>query len=179
MYKLLTSEMKILLGLFVTIFALDSIQIFMALNSQNYRLIIHVYTLIEYSCLMTIFSYWQKSPVLKKNLRLTIPLFVVIWIAAKIFVEDPIRFDSFTSSLEGALLAVVSAYTLFTLIEDELKPAYRSPRFWVSCAALVYFSGNLVLFALTPMIAIWITHSVLNIISNLCYAGGFFCLRSQ
>lgn len=170
--------MKLLLWLFVCIAVLNSASIYrLVAGSTNNMIELHIYTLLEYAFLMTILSYWQKTSAMKLYLRFSILLFALIWITAKIFLEEPTRFDSFTSSLESAVLAGASAFTLLGFLRENLESLYKQPRFWVVVAILIYFSGNLVAFALRPVIIVWSIHSMLNIISNLCYAGGFLCLR--
>ena len=179
LWGVLPRELKILLGLFVVVVGADAVSIYMIIRQQSNIQVLHIYTLLEYSFLIIVFSYWQKSPSLRRYLLISIPLFALLGISAKIFLEAPTQFDNFTSSVEGAVLVGVSAYTLYGLILEDLGSLYREPRFWVSVAVLVYFSGNLVAFSLRPVIFIGVIHSILNIISNLCYTGGFLSLRRR
>lgn len=141
--------------------------------------VFHVFTLLEYSLLVLVFSYWQKTDILRKALRLSIPVFALIWILAKFYVEDLTSFDNFTSSLENAVIIGVSGYALLELGKEDLNSLSREPRFWVSSGVLIYFAGNLILFAISSVIMMWWTHNVLRIIYNLCQAGGFLCLRRR
>ncbi len=177
LYRRLNIEMKILTILFTFILIVEILGFYLSFIGINYIWLIHLYTLLEYSLLMLIFSYWQKNNVLKRNLRLSIPFFTFIWIGAKVFMENLNQWDNYTASLECVLLVGVSAYTLFELSKDNTITIYKVPRFWVSGAVLIYFAGNLMVFSLINIIIItWPIHSALNIISNLCYTGGFLCL---
>ncbi len=178
-YKLLTRELKILMGFLIISFSVAMVSTHIAFTGKSNMMVFHIYTLVEYTFLIIIFSYWQKIKAVKTGLLISIPLFTLIWIIVKLFLEDPLRFDNFTSSLECAVLVSVSAYTLFSMVGENLKSLYREPRLWVSTAVLIYFSGNLITFALSSIIVIWTIHNVLHIIADLCYAGGFLCLRRR
>ncbi len=178
-YKLLTRELKILIGFLMISFSVAMVNTYIAFTGKNNMMVFHIYTLVEYTFLIIIFSYWQKIKVVKTGLLISIPLFTLIWIIAKLFLEDPLRFDNFTSSLECAILVSVSAYTLFSMVGANLDSLFQEPRFWVSTSVLIYFSGNLIAFAISSIIVIWTIHNVLHIIADLCYAGGFLCLRRR
>ncbi|MCI0496166.1 hypothetical protein L0Z72_14260, partial [candidate division KSB1 bacterium] len=62
---------------------------------------------------------------------------------------------------------------LLTLIQENPIEIFQDYRFWVLLAMLIYSAGNLFTFALSSYIIVWSLHNMLNIIANLCYAGGF------
>ncbi len=147
---------------------------------QNNIWLYHFYTLIECSLFIFIFSFWQNDFKLKRILRIIIPGFAFLWIGAKIFFESFDQPDNYTTSLECVLLVAISFRTLYVVDQEHLKTIFREPRFWISAAVLIYFSANLVTFALGNMIVNWgLHHAVINIIANLLYAGGFLCLRPR
>ena len=147
---------------------------------QNNIWLYHFYTLIEYSLLIAVFSYWQKNFKLKRMLRISIPGFAVLWIGAKFFFESFDQPDSYTTSLECVLLVGISFRTLYVVNQEHMKALFREPRFWVSSAVLIYFSSNLLTFALPNLAVNWgFHHAVVNVTSNLLYAGGFLCLSPR
>jgi hypothetical protein len=179
-FRRLDIEMKILTIFFSFALIVEIIGFYLSFNRISYIWLIHLYTLLEYSLLMLIFSYWQKDNVLRRNLRLSIGFFAFIWIGAKMFMENLSYWDNYTASLESVLLVGVSAYTLFELSKENRTSLYKEPRFWVCGAVLVYFTGNLMVFALINIITIdWPIHSLLNIVANLFYTGGFLCSRHR
>jgi hypothetical protein len=171
--------MRILLVFFAVSLLIEVIVDLLALYKINNLWLFHISTLLEYTLLILVFSYWQKKDILKLSLRLSIPLFLLIWFAAKLFLESFNQFDNFTSSMAGVILVVVSSYTLYDLSKENSVSLSRDPRFWVGSAVLIYYTGNLMLFALSNIITIWAIHSILNIIANLIYSGGFLCLRRR
>jgi len=146
--------------------------------------IIHFYTLFEYSAFALILSLWEEDR-LRTYLRWSILGFAVIWIIAKIFIENFNEWDNYTSSLESILLIAISTYLLVRLSREEGFSFYKNPQFWVSCGILIYFAGNFMTFAFSNVIMNWyqeqqITwlpiNSLLNILKNLCFTGGYLCL---
>lgn len=176
LYRYLDSDMKLLLSLFTIVLLVDAILFYMSFNQINNLWLLHIFTLIEYSFLILVFASWQKNAFLKRCLRLSIPLFALIWFASKLFLEGFNQIDNFTSSLESMLLVGVSAYTLYDLSKEYLFTIYKEYRFWVAGAVLIYFTGNQLFFALSNIINVWPLHSALNIIANLSYTLGFLCL---
>jgi len=170
-------ETKILVGYFILIGLVDTFGLYLAANRTNTIWLFHLFTPLEYGFLVMVFSYWQKKPLLRLLLRLSIPLFALMCLVNKLFLESLVSFDNFTASLEGSALIMISVYTLFNLYRDNSGPISKDPRFWITVAVLIYFSGSLPTFAFANIIALWSIHSILNITSNILFSGGFLCYR--
>ena len=174
-FKRLGPETRILVSYFALLGLVDVFGVYLALNKINNIWLFHLFTPLEYGFLVMVFSYWQRRSLLRLLLRVSIPLFVLICIVSKLFVEDLVSFDSFTSSLESWALILISIYTLLALHRDKSSPILGMPRFWIAAAVLIYFSGNIPIFAFANIAAVWPINHVLNIISNMLFAGGFLC----
>jgi len=164
-------------GYFILIGLVDTFGLYLAANRINNIWLFHLFTPLEYGFLVMVFSYWQKESLLRLVLRLSIPLFALICLLNKLYLEDLSRFDNFTTTLDGSALILISVYTLFGLYRDNSGPISRDPRFWITVAVLIYFSANLPLFAFANIIALWSIHHILNIASNILFTGGFLCHR--
>lgn len=162
---------------FVLLGLVDVSSLYLALNRINNIWLFHLFTPLEYGILVMVFSYWQKEPLLRLVLRLSIPLFVLICLVNKLFLENLVSFDNFTVSLESSALIMISVFTLFSLYRDNSGLISKDPRFWITVAVLIYFAGNLPTFAFANIIALWSIHSILNITSNILFSGGFLCYR--
>ncbi len=179
MYRWLRVEMKILLVLFFIASLVDGYSFYQAINRCSNVWILHFYTPLEYSILVLVFSYWQKEKLMKRILRLSIPIFILIFVLNKMFIESTDYFDYITASVESIILLVISVYVLYSLHDEKVDSFYKMPQFWVATAVLIYFAGNTLCFSLGRIIPIWIIPCILNIIANLLYTGGFLCCRSQ
>ncbi len=182
LYFKLDTAMKFLLLLFGIGLLVDALgyYLYSYTKFRDTLWLFHLYTLMEYSLLILIFSYMQKNIKLKRIFLVSIPGFVVLWISAKLFFEDFSQSDSYTSSFACVLLVAVSFSTLYALGKEYFDNIFRDPRFWVGSAVLIYFSGNLLTFALGNIIIdLSFHHSLMSLISNLFYTGGFLCLHPR
>jgi len=127
----------------------------------------------------TIYSIWIPKQKIKISLRISIVLFIVYWILAKIFIEDVSVFDNITSSLNGGVLIIVSGYFLTTLLFEEDKSLIDNYKFWIAIGVIVYYSGCLVMFALSNQIFAWQLHSFFSIISKFLFIWGFITAWRQ
>jgi hypothetical protein len=179
MYRRIKIEMRLLISLFILAVVVDTYSIYQATNGISNTWLLHIYTPIEYGILVMVFSFWQKNALAKKILRLSIPVFVVIFMANKLLLENFHYFDHITSSIEGIALIAISAFTLIYLPWQNPVPIHRSPRFWVASAVIIYFSGTILTFSLSALFVIWYIPTVLNLVANIVYTGGFLCQPYQ
>jgi len=172
-YKYLTKELKLLL--FFMIFGLGTtyVSYLMASRQINNLWLFHIHTLLEYIVYVTVFSLLIEHKKLKKILRGSIIVFGLIWIVAKIFFEDISKLDNITSSLNSGLLTLVSGYILMFLLFEKSEQASQRYKFWFTSGVLVYYSGCIVVFALSNQIYSWQLHSIFSIISRFLFIGGF------
>ncbi len=98
---------------------------------------------------------------------------------AKILVENQNGFDNYTSSLSCAIITIAAAYALLGLVSSEFDRQNSASVLWILTGFLIYFSGNLVLFAISSTIILraWTIHNILAMIANICYSGGFLSLH--
>ena len=105
-------------------------------------------------------------------------------VIAMLFLEDIRQFNASSRSVASLILVAASAFTLLELNKESFGSMFRQPRFWVGSAALLYFASTLVLFALSNVLLGWSVrralmgyafHAIMNVITNLIYAGGFLC----
>jgi hypothetical protein len=139
--------------------------------------VFHLITLIEYVMLSYMFSFWQRVPAIRRTILGSIPVFALIWLFAKLSIENFSHLDNYTMVLSSVLLTGISSYTLLSLLGEETIPALsRTPQFWVATGVLIYYAGNLFMFALPESLNYWFIHNLISSLSNLLYLGGFLCL---
>ncbi|MEE9190156.1 MAG: hypothetical protein V3U16_05245 [Candidatus Neomarinimicrobiota bacterium] len=129
----------------------------------------HFYTLLEYSLVILVFSNWQQDKVLKKTLLISIPIYVILWIIAKITIENFSELDSYTASLSAGIFIIIATITIIRLPFQSSRPLPQSPIFWASVAFLIYSGGIFFLYALTkvPTRQIWAIQNIVVIIHYL------------
>jgi hypothetical protein len=175
----LKSDMKILLFLFILIAVVDVSTFILALRGNEYEWIHYIYTPIEYCLFIWALSLWQDKPFARRLLRLSIPAFAVICGLNVLALGKLVKTNSFEVTLSLIVYVAIAAYTLYNLQKNDYGSIWSDYRSWVCATLLFYSAASLVQFA-TMLFAfslqLWQFHLVLNMISNIFFAGGFICL---
>lgn len=178
-FEKLSRELKVLLALLSLALVISLLLTPIGRIWGNNLFLFHFYTLIEYSLLAFLFSYWQTRKSVSRVMRISILVFTLIWVLFKFSIEGFSSMNNYSQSLANLLLSGMASYTLLSLLSEKVDSIYSEPKFWVSSAVLIYHAGNLFLYAFPAGIAIWSIHNLINIISNVFYVGGFLCLRPR
>ena len=163
-----------------------------AFDVSNLYILLHIYTIVEFGLLMLIFTIWHKGHRSRNFVAFAGPVMLILLITGKIVEERgslPSSFDSFATTLEGIVLVSVAVLTLIYLTSEDIIHIFEDPRFWIVCAIMMYFAGNLIVFALGEKVLgvlqteassiTWTMHSVLNITANTLYAYAFYLRYKQ
>ncbi len=143
-------------------------------QKQNNLWLLHLYTPLEFTCIV-----WFYSTVLQGFLKRA----VFVWIGVGFallsglnswFLQDPKTFNTYARSLEGILVILFCLVWCYkTLTEMKIKQLQKDPVFWVNTGFLLYFSGNVLLFAFSNYILginralnlyIWAFHAFFSIL---------------
>ena len=154
------------------------------LGKEN-LIILQVYSLFEYSLLTLVFIALHSSPRVRTILRWSIPAYIAAWTVSYFFFRDPSGFDNVILTIESILLCGMAILTLVDLVKNNFMIFWHYG-FWIVISVLVYFSGNLVLFALWNFIfppsqisddpaLFLLPHHILNLTMHLTYAVSFLC----
>lgn len=182
LWKHLSMEMKYLLLYCFVASVTNLIGHYLGAHHRNNLWLAHVYTLVEYGLLATIFASWQTNPLLKNILLWSVPIFLLLGIISIFFMADLRHFNDYSRPLAGMMLVLAAAYTLFEQNLDLGRPLILKPQFWISTASLLYFGGTLVLYALSNSLLqlprqttknIFLLDWIIYIIFNLLFFGGF------
>lgn len=161
-------------------------QLHLAANNINNLWLIHLQTPIEFGFFMWIFSLWQENPFTRRFFRLTIPVYIILWAILVFFVEKIDEFNTFSKPTEAVVLIIASGYCLYLVNKEKVESLFRQPSFWISSGTLIYFTGTVIIFTVTNLLlhesveelrAVWNVVFVMEIITNLFFAGGFLCRR--
>lgn len=174
--KYLTKDLKIFFLMFIAASIVDISTLYLGLiKSERNVLLFHIYTLIEFILLIYLFIRWQTNPLIKKAMALNLPIFVIVWILSKSYIESWNRIDYFTTSIESVFLIGASTITLYQLNSENKILSFKDYRFLISTGVLIYFGSNLFIFGMSNLIDVWSVHSAINILCNILYAITFLC----
>lgn len=142
----------------------------------------HIYTFIEF-----FFLYYLFRREWKRFARPFRPAPVLLFIGVGIwgFLADPYSFPDRIRSVESIIL--IGCSLLFfsrSLRSLDVERIERTFMFWISVAVLVYFTGNLLLYIFSNVIAaasdavyftVWTIHTLFNILLYLLYTIALLC----
>lgn len=178
LYRNLRSEMKILLLWLAIVASVEGYTFYQTLNRNNYYWIYHIYLPVEYGLLAFVFSCWQNNVLIKKALRLSIPLFALSCVLFTVLSDKLDSMNTISISMAYMLYMGISVYTLINLRQTSYRSVLKDYRFWVGVALLLYSAGSLAYFAFFDYLfsfELWAIHAVLNIIAHILYSIGFIC----
>lgn len=103
------------------------------------------------------FSYWQRSPVARRTVRLSIPVLVIAIIALTFTVEEINLPSVYAEPLYSLVMLGVATFTLVTLSAQEEDSVLARPWFWI-CVGLILHFGALAV--LTPIMKVTAQHDL-------------------
>ncbi len=160
------------LGIFLFIvIPIEGTATYLALNNMNNLTLLHGYTIIEFTFLSAMFyqSFDHKS--LRKSTLALIVAFSAFAIVNAFFIQGIDQLNSYSRGTECVLIILMSLAYFYEIFKGmKILRLEQHPMFWVTTGALLYFSGNLLLFLFYRSDMWAIIHSVLNIILNVCFA---------
>ncbi len=174
--RYLNKDLKIFFLLFIAASAVDISTLYIRLVENKINVwLFHIYTLVEFTLLILLFTRWQTNQLIKKVMTVNLPLFVIVWILSKSYIESWTQLDNFTASIESVFLIGASTITLYQLNSDSKILSFKDYRFLISTGVLIYFGSNLFIFGMSNLMDVWPIHSAINILCNILYAITFLC----
>ncbi|MDP5172051.1 MAG: hypothetical protein NWR72_17530, partial [Bacteroidia bacterium] len=157
--------------------------------------IAHVYCLVEFCLLLSVFYHGSKGLIPKKIYWAGMIGFVLAGLTDMIVNGSLWKGHSVIRSLESILLIAIALYYFFDLLRHmEILHPEKTFLFWIGVAMLVYFGGNLLVFiyynhfqqiasqsakAKELMLQIVFINYVLNIFLYTLYSIALLCQKSK
>jgi hypothetical protein len=160
-YKYLTKSLKIILYLLAIGFLFNSIEIILASFKIRNVPLFHLYTVIEFVLISLYFYFLTKRDFFKKIIRIFLVIFFVVVVLNKIFLETIDKLDNYTLTIESIFLLILSSIYLTEYLSDNLIVKIRDYKFLLAIGFMIYFGGNLFVFALSNEFDIWLVHNIL------------------
>jgi len=152
--------------------------------SINNLWLLHLYTPLEFFCITWFFSIVLKGFLPRQVFVWTVIGFTALSVLNSLFLQDVNTFNTYARSLEGVLVVILCLVWCYrTLSEMKIQRLEQDPVFWVNTGFLLYFSGNVLLFAFSNYILplqkslnlyVWAFHGLLNMLLNAFIALGLW-----
>lgn len=158
---------------------------------ENNMPVFHIYTAIEYYLVVSIFYFGVKGMISQKLYQFIMLGYSIFFALSLIFYQGIWDANSFSSTLSGIVLIVLSlAYFNFTLKHLNTPDLGQSFSFWFATTILLYFSANLLLFIFYDSIIekiwekdaeqsifniVWSMFSFMNLVMYLLFSIALLC----
>lgn len=130
----------------------------------------HIYTIVEFFLIASFFYRSFERQVIKKIVTILMIIFTIIVAINKIYLEDFNKIDNYTLTINSILLLIVSSMFLVDYLSKNLIVELRDYRFIITVGFMIYFGGNLFIFALSNDVkGIWIVHNLISLMLTLVY----------
>lgn len=159
----------------------DIFSVTLALRPTSNIFLFHAGIMVFYPILALLFSYWHsRRP--KRLLRWSIPIFIAAVLLLFVLGYETLDMPPvYSLGVMSILLAIISLYTLYTLMQSNSTPVYRDERLWVSLGVFVSFVSTTFIYSGIVggvTIDIWIAHNMIHTIGNFCYLAGFLWMQT-
>lgn len=188
-YKHMRAGLVVLVWLILISILFEAAMYYMGEKGMNNHIIGNVFIIVQYVFLSVVFYLSFSSYIIRKGLLVVAVLFTVFGMVNLLFVQGHDCFNSWTLGLANLLLMLVALLFYYKLFkEGKVQRLERYPLFWVASAVLLYAAGNFYLFIFSNyalaesnefLYAQWSIHSVINIVTNLCYAIGLWVSQGK
>lgn len=155
-------------------------------NGLNNLFVYHIYAVIEFVLIATIYSFWLPDVFGKSRLLALTVSFTLFGVINVAFFQDLYTFNSNSTSLSAILICLFALITFYRrLTQSEKTVQLNTPEFWLNAGFLLYFSSSLILFLFSNLLnlspkesySIWGLHALINIILHLFYARALWIVR--
>ena len=179
-------------GLGIAIFGIAIVQMVALLISdvfkENNMPLYHAYLVLEFLLLSRIYYFYIFNKKARSTPYIAIAVGLVALLVNCFFVQDFMSFPSYLRSVQGILLIMLALGYFFQLLKaDENKQLSRDPAFIMSCAILLYYFTNLLLFWYSQVLQsspevfdhIWTVHGYLNMLLYILYSVALVCRKKR
>lgn len=178
-YKYLTKSLKMILLLLAIGFLFNLIEIILASFQIRNVPLFHLYTFIEFLLISLYFYYLTQRDFFKRIIIIFLVIFLILGVINKIFFETIDKLDNYTLTIESIFLLILSSIYLTEYLTENLIVQFRDYRFLLAIGFMIYFGGNLFVFALSNEFDIWLVHNILLLLLWSIYTFSFIWQRYQ
>jgi hypothetical protein len=177
-FKRFHLEMKLILLWFFLAMACDWYVFWMMLAHKTANWTRYYYIPTEYAIIAYVFSRWTINEGIKRILVLSIPIFIAICVISALAKDSLLFNDNITLPFSCLLYAIISLYTLISLIYENYTLIYKSHIFWICAGLLLYSASGVIFYSLSnyyPLYIYFQINAVAMIVSTVFYSIGLLC----
>lgn len=170
-YRKLDKNLKVIFYLVTVGSIINGMMIYYGLIYMTNVWLSHIYTVVEFYLIVLFFYLLFEKTVFKRIMIFLMFVFTIVVIINKIYLESFDKIDNYTLTISAILLLVSSSMYLVEFLANNLIINFRDYRFIITVSLMIYFGGNLFIFALSNDVSgIWIMHNIISTLLYLVYA---------
>ncbi len=141
----------------------------------------NVYTIIQFFILCSVFYLCFDNVRAKRMLLFSSFLFFIFSVINMLFIEGFAHRNTNLRTVSGIFFIIISVYYFYYLLQVQpVDHITRYPMFWINSAVLIYFSGNIFLYAANNIMSFeriylfyYLIHNILNVVKNAIFGVAF------
>jgi hypothetical protein len=183
-YSSLDKGGKALVILCVVNYFEGTISFLLSLNKIRNLELLNNYRPVELVLTALVFYLMVNSRIVKRLVFICASAYVLVWIADKIYLDDPAQLNSRMAMLSRLIAIIMSISALYSEMVTSEGVFFKYPLFWVGASVLLYSSGTLLLLGWgnqligsgrETFVTAWQINWILLIVANLFYTKGLLC----
>jgi hypothetical protein len=188
-YRHLKKEMKAVACFVFLATVVQFAASYLASFKSNNLPLLHLYTPLEFCCIVWFYSMALEGFVPKPVFVGAAVGFTVMAVLNAVFLQSIYEFNTYARSLEGVLVILLClTWCWRVLTEMKIQRLEQNPVFWANTGFLIYFSGNVLLFAFSNFILdydkslnlyVWAFHGLLSGLLYLLISIGLWKVPAQ
>lgn len=174
-FKKMDSTLKIIFYLVSIGTAMNMFLIYFGITWRSNNWVMHIYTVVEF--LFIIYFYYRlfSQKVFRKIILILFGISTIIVILNKIYLEPLNKIDNYTLTIESIILLIITSMFLVDFLINNLIINLRDYRILLTVGYMIYFGGNLFIFALSNEVnGIWLVHNLIYILLMTNYSVVFY-----
>lgn len=182
-FRNLTYSLKSVVALALVSLVIDFISDFSTRENPIVIYTVRIYSVCEFT-LLSVFFIGQNSRIAFKRILIA---FLFLFICLEIYdfyIQGFVIWDNLSLAVESVIMILYSLVTFYFIMQDMQYPKIAStPQFWVITAILLYFGGNIFVFASSNYFIAqhsgidrytWGVHSIIHMAFNILIAAGLW-----
>jgi hypothetical protein len=183
-FRSLTTSVKLFAMFYFLTCAEELVELYLALNHIHNIFLINYSFLIEPVFLSVVYFVWAKEKWLKQLIAIPGILYIMIWLANKLYFGSPDEVNNPMAMASRIVLISVSIFVLHSMMKDVDIVLFAEPLFWISTGWILYSTGVLLIYGLSADLlkagvkyftSAWYINWSLAIVSNLMFTKGLIC----
>lgn len=174
-FNKLDSTLKIIFYLVSISTGMTLLMIYFGIAKRSNSWLMHIYTVVEFLLISYFYYRLFSKKVFRKIITILFGVFSIVVILNKIYLEPLNKIDNYSLTIESIILLILTSMFLVDFLINNFIINIRDYRILLTVGYMIYFGGNLFIFALSNEVnGIWFVHNLIYIMLMINYSIVFY-----